>query len=144
MPVINHHNQKKEGYYETCIYSIRISISFGIGAAEDADKFGDAGSNTLGHIAQRCADGLANEGREGVLKVPNLTKLGLGLAAKESCGTFPAGLDEMRKLSAVMLMQKRFHPVRIPRPVTGKLPVCRCYLIGAISQNTKIHFHRSY
>lgn len=34
--------------------------SFGIGASEDAEKFGDKGSNTLGHIAQQCAEGKAN------------------------------------------------------------------------------------
>ena len=31
--------------------------SFGIGATPDADQFGDAGANTLGHIAQACARG---------------------------------------------------------------------------------------
>ncbi len=77
---------------------IMMLDSFGIGASADADKFGDAGSNTLGHIAERCAAGLANEGREGALNIPNLTKLGLGLAAKESSGTFPAGLDENAEL----------------------------------------------
>jgi phosphopentomutase len=28
--------------------------SFGIGSSKDADKFGDAGSDTLGHIAEAC------------------------------------------------------------------------------------------
>ncbi|AWX15085.1 phosphopentomutase [Mergibacter septicus] len=74
---------------------IMMLDSFGIGAAADADKFGDAGSNTLGHIAERCAAGLANEkGRSGNLSLPNMTKLGLALAAKESCGEFPAGLAQ--------------------------------------------------
>ena len=31
--------------------------SFGIGATPDAAAFGDAGANTLGHIAQACARG---------------------------------------------------------------------------------------
>lgn len=67
--------------------------SLGIGASADADKFGDVGSNTFGHIAQWCADGKANDGREGPLHIPNLTKLGLAHACGDSVGTFPAGLD---------------------------------------------------
>ena len=34
--------------------------SFGLGAATDADKFGDVGSDTFGHIAQACAEGKAD------------------------------------------------------------------------------------
>ena len=67
--------------------------SLGIGASADADKFGDVGSNTFGHIAQWCADGKANDGREGPLHIPNLTKLGLAHACADSVGSFPAGLD---------------------------------------------------
>lgn len=74
---------------------ILVLDSFGIGATADADKFGDVGSDTLGHIAEHCAKGLAdNENRKGPLTLPNLSKLGLGLASKESTGQFPAGLDE--------------------------------------------------
>lgn len=65
--------------------------SFGIGSSQDAHKFGDTGANTFGSIAKMCAEGKANEGRNGPLKLPNLTKLGLAMAAKESCGEFPAG-----------------------------------------------------
>ncbi|MBL1416279.1 MAG: phosphopentomutase [Moritella sp.] len=68
--------------------------SLGIGASADADKFGDVGSNTFGHIAQWCAEGKANNGREGPLHIPNLTKLGLAHACADSVGSFPAGLDE--------------------------------------------------
>lgn len=68
--------------------------SLGIGASADADKFGDVGSNTFGHIAKACAEGKANDGREGPLNIPNLTKLGLAHACADSTGTFPAGLDE--------------------------------------------------
>jgi phosphopentomutase len=67
--------------------------SFGIGSSKDADKFGDEGSDTLGHIAEACFEGRANEGREGPLHLPNLTKLGLGKAAELSTGRFPPGLD---------------------------------------------------
>jgi phosphopentomutase len=61
--------------------------SFGIGAAPDAERFGDAGANTLGSIAKY----RAAEGRP--LRVPNLARLGLLHAAKESAGEFPAGAD---------------------------------------------------
>lgn len=59
--------------------------SFGIGATDDADRFGDAGSNTLGSIAaQRAAEGRP-------LKLPNLARLGLLNAAEESAGDWPSG-----------------------------------------------------
>lgn len=74
---------------------ILVLDSFGIGATADAVKFGDVGADTLGHIAEHCAKGLAdNADRSGPLTLPNLSKMGLGLASKESTGSFPAGLDE--------------------------------------------------
>ncbi|WP_413722102.1 phosphopentomutase [Sodalis sp. RH24] len=72
---------------------IMVLDSFGIGAAADAEKFGDSGSDTLGHIAERCQRGEANQGRSGPLRLPNLSRLGLGKAAEESTGHFPPGLD---------------------------------------------------
>ena len=67
---------------------ILVLDSFGIGATADADKFGDAGSDTLGSIARvRAASA------EGPLRLPNLAKLGLFHASKESTGEFPAGVD---------------------------------------------------
>ena len=39
-----------------------VMDSVGIGGAPDAAAFGDSGSNTLGHIVQACADGLATDG----------------------------------------------------------------------------------
>ena len=71
---------------------ILMMDSFGIGAAADADKFGDTGANTLGHIAKACAAGEA-QGR-GALNLPNLSKLGLGHACEQASGTFPAGLKK--------------------------------------------------
>lgn len=55
---------------------ILMMDSFGIGGAEDAAKFGDAGANTLGHIAAA----------RGGLKVPNMAALGLLKAAEASTG----------------------------------------------------------
>ncbi|HBO38236.1 MAG TPA: phosphopentomutase [Pasteurellaceae bacterium] len=73
---------------------IMMLDSFGIGYAEDAEKFGDKGANTLGHIAQRCSENKANEeGRTGKLHLPNLERLGLGLAAYQSSGELPAGFE---------------------------------------------------
>ena len=68
--------------------------SFGLGAAADADKFGDVGSDTFGHIAKACAEGLADVGRQGPLKLPNLARLGLGHAGFESTGQFAAGFAD--------------------------------------------------
>ncbi|SIR49665.1 phosphopentomutase [Aeromonas sp. RU39B] len=77
---------------------ILMMDSFGIGAAADAAKFGDTGSNTLGHIAKACAEGKV-AGR-GALSLPNLSKLGLGHACELSSGTFPAGLDSHAEVIA--------------------------------------------
>ena len=66
---------------------ILMMDSLGIGASADADRFGDAGSNTLGSIAKF----RASNGDGHVLNLPNLTRLGMMHAAEESCGEFPAG-----------------------------------------------------
>lgn len=66
---------------------ILVLDSFGVGATADADKFGDVGSDTLGNIARvRAASA------EGALRLPNLAKLGLFHAGKESTGEFPVGV----------------------------------------------------
>ncbi|MEE1922140.1 phosphopentomutase [Pseudomonas sp. 148P] len=59
--------------------------SFGIGASADAARFGDAGANTLLHIAEA----RARDGRP--LQLPHLARLGLGHAAALSGGSFPPG-----------------------------------------------------
>ena len=59
-----------------------VMDSVGCGAAPDAADFGDLGSNTLGHIAQICANGGADQGRQGALHLPNLARLGLWNAAR--------------------------------------------------------------
>jgi phosphopentomutase len=63
---------------------VAVLDSFGIGSAPDAERFGDAGANTFGHIAEACAEGkIVRGGRSGPLDIPNLLSLGLGLAAAE-------------------------------------------------------------
>ncbi|HVH02850.1 MAG TPA: phosphopentomutase, partial [Amaricoccus sp.] len=56
--------------------------SVGCGGAPDAAAFGDAGANTLGHIAVACSEGRADEDRSGPLHVPNMAALGLGAAIR--------------------------------------------------------------
>src|SRR5262245_43824283 len=62
---------------------IFVLDSFGIGGAHDASRFGDQGSDTLGHIAAACHTGEADRGdlRSGPLSVPNMVSLGLARAA---------------------------------------------------------------
>ena len=71
--------------------------SVGIGGAPDADQYfngttPDLGANTLGHIAQTCADGHADIGRKGGLAVPTLDKLGLGRAVRLASNLSAPGL----------------------------------------------------
>lgn len=76
---------------------ILLLDSFGIGALPDAEKFGDADTNTLLHIAERCAAGQADlpGKRQGPLHLPNLTRLGLHAAAKVATGQNIPGLDNV-------------------------------------------------
>jgi phosphopentomutase len=68
--------------------------SVGIGSAPDAARYGDHGADTIGHIAQACAEGAANvNGRDGPLQLPNLVRLGLGHACKLATGRVPPSLD---------------------------------------------------
>ncbi|TPE53015.1 phosphopentomutase [Amaricoccus solimangrovi] len=60
--------------------------SVGCGGAPDAEDFGDAGANTLGHIALACVERRAEEGRSGPLAVPNLRRLGLASAIRLASG----------------------------------------------------------
>ncbi len=69
--------------------------SVGCGGAEDAAAYGDAGSDTLGHIVESCALGRGNRDglRRGPLHIPNLAALGLGHAMQLSTGRAPVGFD---------------------------------------------------
>ncbi len=64
---------------------ILLLDSFGLGATPDAERFGDTGANTLGHIASWAA----SNGK--AMQLPNLERLGLGAAAHLSCGEWPQG-----------------------------------------------------
>lgn len=67
---------------------ILVLDSFGIGATDDAARFGDTGANTLGSIARVQND------KGTPLNLPNLTRLGLMQAATESAGESPAGCND--------------------------------------------------
>ncbi len=65
---------------------VLVLDSFGIGATADADRFGDAGADTLGSIARMRA-----AGERGPLDLPNLARLGLFEAHREANGAYAAG-----------------------------------------------------
>lgn len=69
--------------------------SFGIGGAPDAEAYGDLGANTLGHIAEQCAAGLADRAdlRKGPLSLPHMQSLGLAEAALAASGELPSGWE---------------------------------------------------
>jgi len=75
-----------------------VMDSVGIGGAPDAARFfngtlPDTGANTVGNIAQACANGQAEDGRSGPLHVPNLAALGLGAAVHLASGQDAPGLS---------------------------------------------------
>ena len=66
---------------------ILVLDSLGLGSSADAHRYGDNGADTLGHIAEACAEGNAdNSQRQGPLNIPNLLRWGLGAAANASRG----------------------------------------------------------
>jgi phosphopentomutase len=81
---------------------ILVLDSFGIGGAPDAQAFGDAGANTLVHIAQACAAGEADSDaeRQGVLALPNLGRLGLLEALLGASGQYPPGMQAVSDCTA--------------------------------------------
>ncbi len=72
---------------------LTVLDSVGCGGAPDAADFGDAGSNTLGHIVRACANGQAEAGRTGPIHLPNLDALGLGAAIRLASGIETPGLN---------------------------------------------------
>ncbi|MEM1267316.1 MAG: phosphopentomutase, partial [Pseudomonadota bacterium] len=72
---------------------LAVMDSVGCGGAPDAAAYGDAGANTLLHIAEACAAGAAETGRSGAIRLPNLDRLGLGAAVALASGQAAPGLD---------------------------------------------------
>lgn len=73
--------------------------SFGIGGSADAERYGDAGADTFGHIASACATGGGDRDglRRGALRLPNMVSLGLADAARTASGFSFQG-DAARRL----------------------------------------------
>lgn len=122
---------------------IMVLDSFGIGATEDAERFGDVGSDTLGHIAEACAKGEADNGRKGPLNLPNLTRLGLVKAHEGSTGKIAAGMDGNAEVVGAYAWAHELSSGKIRRPVTGKSLACRCCLTGVTSPITRTASRRS-
>ena len=74
--------------------ALLVFDSLGLGGAPDAEAFGDAGADTLGHVAEACALGRGDRAglRAGPLRIPHLTALGLTLASEASTGRLAPGL----------------------------------------------------
>lgn len=75
--------------------------SVGIGGAADAAAYGDEGADTIGHIAEGCAEGLGDRAglRSGPLRLPNMASLGLARAAALATGRAPPGLAEPAEIT---------------------------------------------
>ena len=73
---------------------ILVLDSLGIGSSADAERFGDSGADTFGHIAEACMyrEGESDSILGRSLKIPVLAELGLVHAAAASRGSWPAGL----------------------------------------------------
>lgn len=69
--------------------------SVGCGGATDAAEYGDDGADTLGHITQACAGGLAETGRSGPLRLPNLDAMGLAAAMAIANGRAAPGFTPL-------------------------------------------------
>jgi phosphopentomutase len=67
---------------------ILLLDSFGLGATPDADKYGDTGANTFGHIAAWAHQ----TGKP--MQLPNLERLGLAAAAHQASGEWAAGFSQ--------------------------------------------------
>lgn len=73
---------------------ILVLDSLGVGATPDAGAFGDADANTLGNIANWCADGNVGPDRPapGILVIENMRRLGLGRCVEQASGKEIPGL----------------------------------------------------
>jgi phosphopentomutase len=82
---------------------ILVMDSVGIGGAADAEKFGDAGADTLGHVAAACASGAADKSglRSGPLMIPVMNRLGIARAAEASSGKHPEGVPRAERPAAI-------------------------------------------
>jgi phosphopentomutase len=112
--------------------------SVGIGGAEDASAYGDEGADTVGHIAEACAQGRGDRPalRRGPLHLPHLAALGLGLACEASTGRLPPHLGARDSLKGAWgygvetskgkdTPLRKCRAARTRRPATGRSQACR-------------------
>ena len=97
---------------------IFVLDSFGIGGAPDATAYGDAGSDTLGHIAEFCAAGAADRAEiDGLVDQLATVTIGRLVLISTVC-VYPAGgaPDEGTPLSegTARLIASRLSPARQP------------------------------
>lgn len=92
---------------------ILLLDSFGIGSAHDAEKFGDSGADTLGHICEWMAVNRRKaDGSPDYLRLPNLAGLGLAGAAELSRGqklAHPLSSDDSRINAAYTCAEEISH-----------------------------------
>lgn len=95
---------------------ILLLDSFGIGYAHDAEKFGDSGADTLGHICEwMAANRKSADGSPRYLHLPNLARLGLAGAAELSRGqklAYPLSSDDS-KIDAAYTYAEEISMVKI-------------------------------
>ena len=111
--------------------------SVGCGGAPDSGEFfngdvPDTGANTLGHIAQACAEGRAEEGRSGPLHLPNLEALGLGAAIRAASDI--ELLDLTLRRPGFVAPRQSAHRARTHRAAIGNWRACLCLGTGTTSQ----------
>ena len=118
-----------------------VMDSVGCGGAPDAAAFGDAGANTLAHIAAACAAGRAEDGRSGPLRMPVLDGLGLGAAIRLASGDATPGLAATpeRPLGGG---HRGVAAARTRPRATGNWRACRCRGTGPISPTPTPPFPR--
>lgn len=87
---------------------ILVLDSVGCGAAPDAAAYGDAGADTLGHLAEACAAGAGDRVglRAGALRLPHLDALGLGAACAAATGRVPPGLTASGSASSGFAVER--------------------------------------
>ena len=91
-----------------------VTDSVGIGHSPDAERFGDSGANTLGHIEEAV----------GPLQIPNLRKLGIGKIADitPQADTVVGAFGRMHEVSTGKdttsgHWEMMGHPVKVPFPM---------------------------
>ena len=122
-----------------------VMDSAGIGGALDADAYfndglPDTGANTIGHIAQACAAGQAEEGRSGPLQMPHLDRLGLGAAINDrlSRAALRSCTSRCRSVSAAVCAGVGAGPVGGAAPIGGRAATSPrwCWMAGNGSRAT--------